>query len=113
MNNNWLDIFIMVLSGLLTTIPLVIKLVEYVKKSVKEKNWNALLELLVEYMETAETMFNTGAERKEWVLTMISASADKVNYDIDLQVIGDLIDRLCQMSKTVNKIEVEKQAKAT
>jgi hypothetical protein len=35
----WLEIIISILSGLLVTIPLVVKLVEYIKKAVQEKNW--------------------------------------------------------------------------
>lgn len=98
----WLELAVSILAGLGAAIPLVIKLVEYVKKAVKEKNWNALLDMVMDYMETAETKFATGAERKEWVLAMVEASADTVNYDIDLDVISKLIDELCSMTKVVN-----------
>lgn len=98
----WLDILLAVLSGLLTTIPLVVKLIDYVQKSIKEKNWSNVLDMLISYMEVAETNFETGAERKEWVLSMIKNSAKTVNYDIDMDVISKLIDSLCGMSKTVN-----------
>lgn len=53
-------------------------------------------------MQTAETKFETGAERKEWVLAMVKASADTIDYDIDMDAISDLIDSLCNMSKVVN-----------
>ena len=99
---SWVEILIAVLSGLITAIPLVIKLVEYVKKAIKEKNWSVLIELVTDYMQIAENMFDTGAKRKEWVLKMVSESADKVNYDVDLDVISGLIDQFCHMSKTVN-----------
>lgn len=98
----WLELAVSILAGLATAIPLVIKLVEYVKKAVKEKNWNALLDMVMDYMEIAETKFETGAERKEWVLAMVEASADTVNYDIDLAVVSKLIDSLCSMTKVVN-----------
>lgn len=43
-----------------------------------------------------------GAERKEWVLAMLKASADGINYDIDYDAIADMIDSLCDMSKVIN-----------
>lgn len=98
----WLELAVSILAGLAAAIPLVIKLVEYVRKAIKEKNWGIVLNMVMDYMEIAETKFETGAERKEWVLAMVEASADTVNYDIDLAVIGKLIDSLCSMTKVVN-----------
>lgn len=90
------------LSGLAVAIPLVVQLVKYVQASVKEKNWNKLLNLVMSLMATAEKKFETGAERKEWVLAMVKASADEINYDVDMDALSDLIDSLCAMSKQVN-----------
>lgn len=98
----WVEPALSILVGLTTAIPLVVKLIEYVQKAVKEKNWNALLAMVMDYMEIAEEKFETGAERKEWVLSMVEASAATVNYDIDLAVIDKLIDSLCSMTKVVN-----------
>ena len=98
MNMEWLQLAVSVLVGLVTAIPLV----EYVQKAVKEKNWGKVLDMVMKYMATAEEKFDNGADRKEWVLAMIKASADTVNYDIDMDVIGKLIDDLCEMSKAVN-----------
>ena len=102
MNTEWLQLIVSVLAGLATAIPLAIKLVEYVQKAVKEKNWGKILEMVMKYMATAEEKFDNGADRKEWVLAMVKASADTVDYDIDMEVISKLIDDLCKMSKTVN-----------
>ena len=99
-----------VLAGLATAIPLAIKLVEYVQKAVKEKNWGKILEMVMKYMATAEEKFDNGADRKEWVLAMVKASADTVDYDIDMEVISKLIDDLCKMSKTVNAPDESEQA---
>ena len=101
-----LNYILSILSGLVTAIAaivtLTIKLVEYVKKAIKEKNWNEVLKLVMKYMEEAEGKFETGADKKEWVLAMIKASADTINYDIDINVISELIDNLCDMSNIVN-----------
>lgn len=61
-----------------------------------------MLGLVMELMATAEKKFETGAERKEWVLEMVKASADKINYDVDIDALGEMIDSLCALSKQVN-----------
>lgn len=98
----WVNLVVSILAGLATAIPLVVELVKYVKKAGKEKNWGALLRLVIGYMQIAEEKFATGAERKEWVLAMVEASAHTVNYDIDLAVVDKLIDDLCAMTKVIN-----------
>lgn len=102
MEMEWVKLIVSILSGLAAAIPLVIKLIEYVQKAVKERNWNQVLKIVMDLMETAETKFESGAERKEWVLSMLKASADSINYDIDYQAIGDMIDNLCDFSKIIN-----------
>lgn len=98
----WMQYVITILAGLATAIPLVIKLVEYVQKAVREKNWNKLLDLIMSLMEEAEKKFDDGATRKEWVMAMVKSSADSINYDVDMEAISTLIDSLCDMSKIVN-----------
>lgn len=98
----WMELAVSILAGLAAAIPLVIKLVEYVKKAIKEKNWGVVLNMVMNYMSVAEEKFDNGAERKEWVLAMIKESAVMVNYDIDEEVISNLIDSLCTMTKQVN-----------
>lgn len=102
MNMEWLQLIVSVLAGLATAIPLAIKLVEYVQKAVKEKNWGKMLDAVMEKMALAEDMFDNGADRKEWVLAMVKASAETINYDVDMEAISQLIDSLCKMSKKVN-----------
>ena len=102
METNWTEYIIAVLTGLAACIPLVVKLVEYVKKAVKERNWKQLLQLIMDLMEEAEKNFDDGATRKEWVLAMVQASSETINYNIDINAVSELIDRLCAMSNTVN-----------
>ena len=98
----WYEIVISILSGLIAIIPLVIKLVEYVEKATKEKNWTSLLKLVTSLVEEAEVKFDNGEERKQWVLMAVKASADTVNYDINMDQVSELIDSLCELSKRVN-----------
>ena len=99
---NWVQLITAILAGLATAIPLVMKLVDTVKKATKEKNWNLLLKMAMNYMTEAEKNIASGAERKEWVLAMVKASADTINYPINLEEVSKLIDSLCDMSKIVN-----------
>lgn len=99
---DWVKIIVSMLAGLATAIPLVVELVKYVQKAVREKNWSKVLDMVMNLMQTAESKFETGIERKEWVLAMVKASADTIDYDIDMAAVSDLIDSLCNMSKVVN-----------
>lgn len=102
---DWMEILKLIAaiaSGLAAAIPLAIQLIKYVKQAVKERNWNVVLQKVMSLMETAETKFKDGAERKEWVLAMLKASSDGINYDIDYDAIAEMIDRLCDMSKVIN-----------
>ena len=42
----YMQYIVSILAGLAAVIPLVIKLVEYVQKATKEKNWNKLVSFL-------------------------------------------------------------------
>jgi hypothetical protein len=76
--------------------------VSVVKENIREKNWNKMLDMLMDYMKVAEEKFETGAEKKEYVMAMIKASADQIDYTLDMEVISEMIDSLCAMSKVVN-----------
>lgn len=97
-----LELLIEILGGLVVIIPLVVKLVEYVKKSTLEKNWNNLIRLLLNLIATAEEKFDNGADRKQWVIAMVQASANTINYPISEKELGDLIDNLVALTKKVN-----------
>lgn len=96
------SLIVAVLTGLATAIPLVVKLVQYVKEATQEKNWGNLLGLLIELMEQAEQMFDTGATRKEWVMAMAQTSAEYIAYPLDTAALSTLIDELVAMTKNVN-----------
>ncbi len=102
MEMEWLKYLVSILSGLAAAIPLVVQLVKYIKQAVKERNWSVVLSKVMSLMETAETKFTEGAERKEWVLAMLKASSDGINFDIDYDAIAEMIDALCDMSKVIN-----------
>ena len=117
--NYWIQIAISILSGIAVAIPLIIKLVNVVKDATRSKNWNLLIKMTMDYMTEAEKNIASGAERKEWVMSMVIASAANINYpmtDEDIQKIEDLIDAICDASKilnnSANKDAALKEAKA-
>lgn len=97
-----ISLIVALLTGISTCIPLAYKLVQYVQKATQEKNWAALLGLLIDLMEEAKQKFADGATRKEWVMAMVQTSAEYINYPVDTKALGELIDGLCDMSKIVN-----------
>lgn len=100
------DIIVAVLAGLATCIPLVLKLVQYVKKATQEKNWAGLLDLVMKLIAQAEEKFKDGATRKEWVMAMVQTSAEYINYPLDTQALSEMIDELVKLT---NKVNVDKK----
>lgn len=96
------EIIISILSGIATCIPLVIKLINYVKALAKEKNWNKLIVFVSKLMAEAEILYPDGASKKEYVINSVLAIAKTIDYPIDKEVLGELIDSLTELSKKVN-----------
>ena len=99
---NWTQIIVSILSGLAVCIPLVIKLVEFITKAIKEKNWSNVMQIVLKLMTEAEANYATGAERKEYVMDSIAALKDSLNYEIDMNAISVMIDSICSASKVIN-----------
>ena len=99
------QLIILICAVLAIAIPFGIKFYQKSQALVKEKNWPRLVEALSHYMAQAENLFEVGADKKAWVLTMIQTTADEIDYtltDEDMRNLSDLIDTLCEMSKVVN-----------
>lgn len=98
----WVNIIVAVLAGILTCIPLVIKLVQTVQSAIKEKNWTNVMQIVLKLMTEAEKNYATGAERKEYVMDSIEAIKDTLNYEVDMDAISAMIDSIVLASKTIN-----------
>lgn len=101
----WIELLVAILSGLVICIPLVAKLVQIVRESVKEKNWGALLKLVMEYMCEAEENFISGDTKKAYVMAHLEAMAKTTNYELNdesRQKVSDMIDAMCAMAHVVN-----------
>lgn len=117
--NIWIEIIIAVLTGIATCIPLVIKLVQTIKDSVKAKNWAPTMQLMLRLMAEAEENYTTGAEKKAYVLDSIEAVKDTLNYDVDMDAIDAMIDAIVIATKQINvkteeeEVAVEVEAEVT
>lgn len=100
--NFWIQAIISILSGIAVLVPLIVTLIDYIKKSTKEKNWNQMLKLVMNLMAEAEDKFDKGADKKEWVMGELKPMAGTLNYDIDWNVVSDMIDKICDVSKEIN-----------
>ena len=64
-----------------------------------------LMGYAIKYMTTAEKNISGGAEKKDWVLSALKATASNIGYELtdeDLAKIGEMIDDICDASKTIN-----------
>ncbi len=98
----WTTIILPIFSGLVAAIPLVIKLIEYVQKARKEKNWGAVVQLVLKLMAEAEQNYTNGEDKKAYVMSSIKAMEHTLQYDIDEKAIGELIDAIVLTTKKVN-----------
>ena len=98
----WVQIIIPIFTGLVAAIPLVIKLIEYVQKVNKEKNWKAVVQLVLKLMTEAEQLYENGAEKKAYVISSIKTMESTLQYDIDEKAIGALIDAVVAATKKIN-----------
>jgi hypothetical protein len=98
----WVQIIVPIITGLVAAIPLVIKLVDLAQKSAKEKNWGAVVQLVLKLMAEAEQNYSNGADRKTYVLSTIKAMENTLQYDIDEKAISELIDSVVAATKKIN-----------
>ena len=68
----------------------------------KEKNWSKLIVVVSNFMAEAETLYPDGASKKDYVINSVMAIAKIIDYPIDKDMLGELIDNLVKLSKKVN-----------
>jgi hypothetical protein len=100
--NFWVEIIVALLTGLVTIIPVVIKLIDAVQKATKEKNWKTVVQLVLALMKEAEQNYTDGATKKQYVMSSIKAMEASLQYDIDENAIGELIDAIVAATKKIN-----------
>lgn len=98
----YINLIIAILTGLTTAIPLVVQLVKYVKEAIRGKNYNSIMMLVMNLMVEAEKEYTDGADKKSYVLATIKSMEKTLNYDIDEEAIGAMIDKIVEASKNIN-----------
>lgn len=98
-----IEIAASILSGIAVCIPLVIKLVDYIKMAVAAKDYQKLIKLTMKFCEEAELLFGDGTQRKQWVMNRVCEVAKAMEVEVDADAISRLIDDLVAASKVINK----------
>ena len=99
---NWIDIIVSILSGLTVCIPLVVQLIKWVKAAIQEKNWSKVMQLVLNLMTEAEKIYQTGEERKEYVLSSVEQIKGVLEYEVDMKVVSEMVDAIVLASHTIN-----------
>ncbi len=98
----WTTIILPIISGLVAAIPLVIKLIDLAQKASREKNWKAVVQLVLTLMKQAEQSYTNGEDKKQFVISSIKAMEKSLQYDIDEEAIGELVDAVVDATKKIN-----------
>lgn len=102
---NWIKLITENLVAIATIIGLIITTIEFVVKCTKEKNWSALVKLVLTDMMDAETLFAKGSDKKQYCLERLESHAVTVGYpltDDAIHKISVMIDDICDTSRIVN-----------
>lgn len=97
-----IEIIASILSGVAVCIPLLIKLIQYIKEAIAAKDYQKLIKLTMKFCEEAELLFGDGAQRKEWVMNRVREIAKAMDIEVDADAIGILIDDIVAASKIIN-----------
>ena len=98
----WLELLVAIISGIASCVPLVIKLIDYVKALAKEKNWGKLIVIVSNLMAEAEKLYADGASKKDYVIKSVLAMSKTIDYPVDEEMLEELINNLTALSKKIN-----------
>ena len=110
--DNYIQLIVLVFAALAVLIPLGVKLYKTINEIVQEKQWDRLMSLVISYMIEAENLMVNGEDKKKYVLSLISNTAQQVGYEIkdgDMEKISQLIDEICSATKLINLDSKEQQ----
>ena len=98
-----LNLIMIIMIGASMCVLLAIQLIKYIIKSIKEKDFGKIMDLILDLMPEAEERFSTGAEKKEYVMNNIKSLSSTLGYNVDMDMVGQTIDALVALTKKVNK----------
>jgi hypothetical protein len=94
----WVELISSIIGALIALcglVPAIIALVKFIGKSIKDKNWKAILVMAQQAMLAAEASGKSGADKKQMVIDAVTAGCKAANIDIDeddLKKLADYID---------------------
>ena len=94
----WVELISSIIGALIALcglVPAIIALVKFFVKSIKDKNWKAILVMAQDAMLAAEASGKSGADKKQMVIDAVTAGCKAANIDIDqddLKKLADYID---------------------
>lgn len=89
--------------GLCILIPIIVVSVINTKQAISEGDYNKLIDLILDYVEQAETKFPDGPTRKAWVMTAIDVAANSAHIPYNEEMVAKMIDDIVALTKKVNK----------
>lgn len=102
MENDIVRIVLDVLAGLAILIPVAYGIFNGIKKLFKDKDYKKLLANALELIVTAEQKYESGADKKKFVLDMLKEVATKAKIKYDEESLSSTIDDIIALSKKIN-----------
>ena len=96
----WVELISSIIGALIALcglVPAIIALVKFFVKSIKDKNWKAILVMADQAIVAAEASGKSGADKKQMVIDAVVAGCKAANVDIDesqLTSLADYIDKI-------------------
>lgn len=96
----WVELISSIIGALIALCALVpagVALVRFVIKSIKDKNWKAILEIADKAILAAEASGKSGVDKKQMVIDAVVAGCKAANIDIDesqLEALANYIDKI-------------------
>lgn len=100
----WFEIVIQIVLILVSVTPLVIALINFVRKCATEKNWKALVKVALHVITEAESKFDNGDDKLDYAISVIKTAAKDIEYEISEEEIKTLINDVIAVTKQVNAI---------
>ena len=99
----YIDLIIAICGAISVIVPLAIKYYNAIKALIKEKNYVKILDIMRGAATEAEKLYESGAERREYVLNIIKVSCDNLKVDYDEKRFDEELTKLIDATKEINK----------
>ena len=112
----WVELISSIIGALIVLcglIPAIVALVKFIIKSIKDKNWKAILVMAQDAMIAAEASGKSGADKKQMVIDAVTAGCKSANIDIDQDDLKKLADYIDDWISKHNALEAASESVAS